>query len=74
MRRRMLIPMIMGKFQMQTSKQINILNNTPGQKTWQRDYHDHVIRNEREYRRIKNYIINNPKNWDKDKFNENSGK
>jgi len=30
LRRKMLIPMIMGKLHMQTSKQINIINITPG--------------------------------------------
>ena len=30
------------------------------------NYHDHIIRNEGEYLRIKNYIINNPVNWEKD--------
>jgi len=35
---------------------------------WQRNYHDRVIRNENEYLRIKNYIIDNPKNWLDDEF------
>ena len=67
-RRKMIIPKLTGKFQMQTSKQINILRNTPGIKNWLSNYHDHVIRNNQSYKRIKEYIINNPKNWDNDKF------
>ena len=67
-RRKMIIPKLTGKFQMQTSKQINILRNTPNTKNWQSDYHDHVIRNNFSYKRIKEYIINNPKKWDSDKF------
>lgn len=35
---------------------------------WQSRFHDHVIRNEKEYRAIKNYIISNPANWADDKF------
>lgn len=35
---------------------------------FQPNYHDHIIRNEGEYQRIKNYIINNPANWEKDKL------
>ena len=69
LRRNMLIPKLLGKWQMLTSKQMNLLQNTPGQKNWQRDYHDHVIRNEASYLRIKNYIIQNPSNWDQDTFN-----
>ena len=33
---------------------------------WQNNYHDHIIRNEMEYRRISEYIVNNPLKWDKD--------
>ncbi|MDP4201770.1 MAG: transposase [Bacteroidota bacterium] len=36
---------------------------------FQPNYHDHIIRNEQSYQRIKNYIIDNPLNWDADKFN-----
>jgi len=34
-------------------------------KLWQRNYWDHIIRDERSYHTISNYIINNPKNWKK---------
>lgn len=37
-------------------------------KLWQKDYYEHIIRNEKSYLEIVNYIRNNPKNWDKDKF------
>ncbi|MFA9391378.1 MAG: transposase [Prolixibacteraceae bacterium] len=36
---------------------------------WQSRFHDHVIRDENEYQRIQQYIINNPKKWADDKFN-----
>jgi REP element-mobilizing transposase RayT len=35
---------------------------------WQDKFHDHVIRNEQEYWMIKNYITNNPRNWQQDRF------
>lgn len=35
---------------------------------WQSRFHDHVIRDTDEYHRIKQYIINNPANWNSDKF------
>ncbi len=62
-RRNMLIPKIMGKFKMQTSKQINIARNTAGRKNWQTDYDDRIIRNDAEYQRIVEYIRNNPGAW-----------
>ncbi len=34
-RRKMIIPKLLGKFQMRTSKEMNNLRNTPGQKNWQ---------------------------------------
>ena len=36
--------------------------------SWQPRYYDHVISNPKELTTVKNYIINNPKNWQKDKF------
>jgi len=35
---------------------------------WQGRYHDHIIRNHKEYLQIRNYISDNPKNWQQDKF------
>ncbi len=51
-----------------SSRRINEKRNSKGVSNWQERFHDHIIRNEAEYNRIKNYIINNPKNWDKDCF------
>ena len=39
-------------------------------KLWQRNYWEHIIRNENAYYRIAEYIINNPKKWDNDKLNK----
>ena len=33
---------------------------------WQTNYYDHIIRNELDYIEKKNYIINNPQNWEED--------
>ena len=38
-------------------------------KIFQRNFYEHIIRNEKEYYAIKNYIENNPDNWDQDKEN-----
>ena len=37
-------------------------------KLWQRNYYEHIIRDEKSYHRISEYIINNPKNWKEDGF------
>jgi REP element-mobilizing transposase RayT len=36
---------------------------------WQRNYYEHVIRNEDELNRIREYVIENPANWDQDEEN-----
>ena len=36
---------------------------------WQERFHEHIIRNKESYQKIKTYIINNPANWEDDKFN-----
>jgi len=69
-RRKMIISKIVGKFKMITSKQINITKNTPKQKNWQANYHDHIIRNDSSYNRIVNYIRDNPSNWKVEKIHE----
>jgi putative transposase len=37
-------------------------------KLWHRNYYEHIIRNEQQYQRISDYIIDNPAKWKDDKF------
>ena len=37
-------------------------------KIWQRNYYEHIIRNDQSYERISDYIRDNPKRWKEDKF------
>lgn len=37
-------------------------------KLWQRNYYEHIIRNEISLNNIANYIIQNPKKWNDDRF------
>ena len=52
-----------------SSKQINQIRNTLGISVWQRNYWEHVIRNEKSLENIRNYIMNNPAKWDEDENN-----
>jgi len=54
------------------TKKINILRNTPKLPVWQRNYFEHIIRNNKEMNEIREYIINNPLKWDLDKENPNN--
>ncbi len=42
--------------------------NTDLQTVWQRNYYEHIIRNEQSYQTIAEYIITNPEKWKDDKF------
>lgn len=46
-------------------------NNTTVANVWQRNYYDHIIRNEQDYERISEYIKNNPILWKEDRFYDN---
>ncbi|WGK94766.1 MULTISPECIES: transposase [Flavobacterium] len=49
-----------------TSKQIHELGFSKF--SWHRSFHDHVIKNEKEYQLISNYIDRNPQKWFEDRF------
>jgi len=65
---------IIAYFKYQTTKQYNLLEVGSShpckhyQKLWQRNYYEHVIRDERELIHIQKYITDNPKNWEKDEL------
>lgn len=50
------------------TKQINEWNNQRGDKIWQRNYYERIIRNQKELDHVREYIRNNPQNWDNDKL------
>ncbi|MCL5429193.1 MAG: transposase [Chloroflexi bacterium] len=51
-----------------TTKKINEHLHTPGEKFWQRNYFERIIRNEREFEATYQYIYANPSNWTKDEY------
>lgn len=59
---------VIGWYKYQVTKQVNPKNNTPGQKIFQRSYHDHVIRGEKDYQMIWQYIDTNTARWQEDCF------
>lgn len=63
------IPTIVRLFKSASTKRINQSRNTPGARVWQRNYHEHVIRNDADLGRTREYIANNPRKWDMDSEN-----
>ncbi len=57
---------LMGVYKTTTSKLIRTAGLTDF--TWQRSFHDHIIRYDNAYNHIKNYILANPERWKDDKF------
>lgn len=63
---------LMAGFKSSVTKQINLIRNTPGTKIWQRNYYEHIIRNEKALDNIRQYIINNPLSWHNDQLHPNN--
>jgi putative transposase len=64
---------MMGAFKsITTLEYINGANNLGWEpfagKLWQRNFYEHIIRNEISYYKISDYIVNNPARWKDDKF------
>ena len=53
-----------GQFKSFVSRRIH--QSSPECIVWQDRYHDHIIRNQKEYEKIWLYIDSNPANWEKD--------
>jgi REP element-mobilizing transposase RayT len=60
------LPSFVNGFKSAVTTRINILRNMPGEPVWQRSYYDHIIRNERSLNAIRQYILDNPINWEQD--------
>jgi len=67
---------VIGVFKSKTTNQyIKMVKNKTlppfNKRIWQRNYYEHVIRDENDYVRIAEYIINNPITWNDDVLSKN---
>ncbi len=65
------IPTIIRGFKAAVTKQINTIQINAGkynlpERIWQKNYYEHVIRNEVSLNKIREYIMHNPLNWKED--------
>ena len=58
-----------GGFKSAVAKRINLERGTPGEPVWQHNYYEHVIRDDEELCRVRQYIVDNPIQWDQDREN-----
>lgn len=63
------IPTIIRAFKSATTRRINEWRGTPGARVWQRNYWEHIVRNEKALERIRRYIMTNPARWQMDREN-----
>ncbi|MFZ9736812.1 MAG: hypothetical protein ACO3EZ_02270 [Prochlorotrichaceae cyanobacterium] len=59
---------IIAYWKYQTTKHINQDRESIGTKCWQRNYYEHIIRNEASLDRLRQYIMDNPQKWDIDQL------
>lgn len=63
------LPEIVRAFKSFSARRINRLRRTDGIPVWQRNYYEHIIRDDREMDRIHRYIEFNPSMWAEDEEN-----
>jgi len=56
-------------FKSKSTIYVNRLLVRTGQRLWQRNYYEHIIRNEDELNHIREYVVNNPAEWSFDSEN-----
>ncbi len=57
---------IVGNFKSVTTRRINGVRHSRGATIWHRNYYEHIVRNERDLKRIREYVAANPCQWEHD--------
>jgi REP element-mobilizing transposase RayT len=60
-------------FKSAMTKRINEFRQTPGVPVWQDRFYDHIIRDEKSLHKTREYVVNNPMNWENDEINQSNG-
>lgn len=63
---------VVAYFKYQSTKYINQHRDMPGTRIWQRNYYDHVLRDDIDLQRIRQYITSNPMQWELDQLHPNN--
>ncbi|HAX24068.1 MAG TPA: transposase [Chloroflexi bacterium] len=59
---------IVGRFKATSARAINHRLGREGETVWHRSFYDHIIRNDADLSRIREYVANNPARWETDQF------
>ncbi|HZX13311.1 MAG TPA: transposase [Thermodesulfobacteriota bacterium] len=60
---------LIGAFKTVSTKRINEMRSTPVAFVWQRNYYEHIVRDEETFNLIRQYVADNPLNWTLDREN-----
>jgi REP element-mobilizing transposase RayT len=63
------LPEIVRALKTFSARRINEMRHTPAMPVWQRNYYEHIIRGDGELLRVREYILNNPLDWENDREN-----
>jgi putative transposase len=63
------LPEIIRGLKTFSSRRINQQRKTPGLPVWQRNYYEHIIRNQDDLDHTRQYILDNPAKWPEDEEN-----
>ncbi len=59
---------IVRQFKTFSARRINTLRNSTDKPVWQRNYYEHIIRNDQSFQKIGEYILTNPVQWENDRY------
>ncbi len=68
LRKKITLGQIVAYFKYQTTKSINNKYKLSPGRIWQRNYYEHIIRNDKDLNRIRTYIFENPAKWEFDEY------
>ena len=63
---------LIGAFKTVSTKRMNQMRDTPGERIWQRNFYERIVRDAREHARIRQYIRDNPRRWNADRYRPSS--
>ena len=59
---------IVQTFKSHTTRKINRITQSKGKTLWQRNYYEHIVRNQESLQKIRSYIQMNPRSWASDQL------
>ena len=62
------LPEIVRQFKTFSAKRVNQTRKISRRSVWQRNYYEHIVRDDNDLSRIREYIVNNPEKWLEDEY------